>query len=91
MTRAQLGMSQPREDKMSLQAIKDLIPTLTHQERKELLNLLVDTFVETPDSRLRAGKKRSLRDLRGLGKEIWQGVDAQEYIDRQRDEWDHRS
>jgi len=27
------------------------------------------------------------RDLAGLGKEIWAGEDAQQYIDRLRDEW----
>ena len=28
--------------------------------------------------------KRSLSELQGLGKEIWQGVDAQEYINELR-------
>ena len=31
---------------------------------------------------------RRLSELRGLGKEIWQGIDAQAYVDRLRDEWD---
>lgn len=31
---------------------------------------------------------RSLRELRGLGKEIWQAIDAQEYVNRLRDEWE---
>jgi hypothetical protein len=29
-----------------------------------------------------------LMDLKGLGKEIWQGEDAQDYINRLRDEWE---
>ena len=33
-------------------------------------------------------KKRSILELRGLGKEIWQGVNAQTYVDRLREEWD---
>ena len=33
---------------------------------------------------------RSILDLEGLGKEIWQGVDAKRYIDELRDEWEHR-
>lgn len=74
----------------SLQAIKDAIPTLSHDERKELLDLLVDTFVE-PGGQPRMGKRRSLRELRGLGKHIWEGIDAQDYINQQRDEWDQRS
>ncbi len=26
--------------------------------------------------------------LRGLGKDLWQGIDAQEYVDRERASWD---
>jgi hypothetical protein len=33
-------------------------------------------------------KKRSLRELRGLGKEIWKDLDAQEYVNRLRSEWE---
>ena len=28
------------------------------------------------------------RDLHGLGSEIWEGEDAQEYVNRLRDEWE---
>ena len=35
-----------------------------------------------------AQKRRSILELEGLGKEIWQDVDAQEYIDRERASWD---
>jgi hypothetical protein len=29
----------------------------------------------------------SVMELQGLGKEIWQGVDAQKYVDRERTAW----
>ena len=29
-------------------------------------------------------KKRSIMELEGLGKEIWEGIDAQEYVDELR-------
>ena len=29
----------------------------------------------------------SILELQGLGKEIWQGIDAQEYVDRERSSW----
>ncbi|MCB0252716.1 MAG: hypothetical protein KDI55_03200 [Anaerolineae bacterium] len=35
--------------------------------------------------------KRRITELRGLGKEIWQDVDAQQYIDNLRSEWKQRS
>ncbi|MBD2104948.1 hypothetical protein [Leptolyngbya sp. FACHB-261] len=31
--------------------------------------------------------KYSIMELEGLGKEIWQGIDAQEYVDQERDSW----
>jgi hypothetical protein len=34
------------------------------------------------------GKKHDVTELRGLGKEIWAGIDAQEYVNRERDSWD---
>ena len=35
--------------------------------------------------------RRSIMELHGLGKEIWDGVDAQEYVNRLRDEWDRQA
>jgi AbrB family looped-hinge helix DNA binding protein len=29
----------------------------------------------------------ALAELRGLGREIWEGIDAQDYVNRERDEW----
>ncbi len=31
--------------------------------------------------------KRSIRELRGLGKEIWERIDAQEYVAQERSTW----
>lgn len=36
------------------------------------------------------GGRRSILELRGLGKEVWKGIDAKLYIDELRDEWDAR-
>jgi hypothetical protein len=33
-------------------------------------------------------KKRSIMEFRGLGKEIWDGIDAQEYVRNERASWD---
>ena len=32
--------------------------------------------------------KHSILELIGLGKEVWEGVDADEYIDQERESWD---
>ena len=31
--------------------------------------------------------EHSILELEGLGKEIWQGIDAQQYVDRERESW----
>jgi hypothetical protein len=51
---------------------------LTAPERRRLMEAL---SAVTPASR------RSITELRGLGKEIWQGQDAQEYVNQERDSW----
>ncbi len=33
-----------------------------------------------------SGKEHSITELRGCGKKIWKGVDAQEYVDKLREE-----
>jgi hypothetical protein len=37
--------------------------------------------------RVSPNPKRSIMELERLGKEIWQGIDAQEYVDRERSSW----
>ena len=34
--------------------------------------------------------EQSLLGLEGLGAEIWHGIDAQQYVNELRDEWDRR-
>ena len=34
--------------------------------------------------------RRRITELRGLGKEIWEGIDAQAYVNELRAEWDDR-
>jgi len=70
---------------MTIQEMLQEIPTLTIAERKRLMLALVDSFVESPEP-----KKHSLSELDGLGAEIWQGIDAQEYVNQLRSEWDDR-
>ena len=56
---------------------------LTPNERKELLKLLHDLVAK--DERK---PKRSLFELAGLGKEVWQDIDTDAYLNELRDEWD---
>ncbi len=68
---------------MTINELLEQAKTLSAQDRKQLAKLLIDTLDVTPGS-----TSRRLSELRGLGKEIWEGVDPQEYVDQMRDEWD---
>lgn len=46
--------------------------------------------VATDAAAKEAGSPRSLLDLEGLGAELWGSVDAQDYVDRLREEWGGR-
>ncbi len=70
---------------MVVNELLEEIRTLPLEERKQLMKLMVDILSEPPRT---PDQKHSLRELRGLGKEIWTGIDAQDYIDQQRNEWD---
>jgi len=71
---------------MSLQEVLREAENLSREEQSQLIKLLLDRVLTSSNTQL--DKSHSLRELRGLGKEIWEGVDAQEYINQQRDEWD---
>jgi hypothetical protein len=51
---------------------------LTEEDRKRLVQALTAGRTETG---------RHITELRGLGKEIWRGRDAQQYVDQERDSW----
>ena len=59
------------------------IAVLSMEQQLYILNRL---FTDA----LRQVKPEPLLDitgLRGLGKEIWRGIDAQEYVNQERDSW----
>jgi hypothetical protein len=59
-----------------------LVDRLSLEEQQQLLAELVARVHQ------RAEPHYSIRELRGLGKEIWDGIDAQAYVNQERDAWD---
>jgi hypothetical protein len=55
---------------------------LTHEEQQKLSEVL------SQHAGRKNGGTHQITDLRGLGKEIWKGVDADEYVAEERDSWD---
>jgi hypothetical protein len=58
------------------------VQALSHNEQRELVAQI--------EEGLRAPRpaRRKLAELRGLGKEIWAGVDVREYLRKERESWD---
>ena len=65
----------------SYQDIRRRVEELTPDEQIRLLEELA-VLVHR-----RSSPPRSILELQGLGKEIWRGIDAQQYVDRERDSW----
>ena len=63
------------------------IKLLPREQQVQLLNILRDELEKGDDN----GKRHSILDLHGLGKEIWQGVNPKEYVNKLRDEWKDRA
>ena len=80
MTISQISNAGPVIEKILRQT-----EALSVRERKELVKLLIDSLEFIPTA---SPPVRHLRELRGLGKELWQGIDAQDYVNQLRDEWD---
>ncbi|MBK9124136.1 MAG: hypothetical protein IPM16_13610 [Chloroflexi bacterium] len=58
---------------------------LSLQEQRDLVRLLSESIRHGEESR-----KHSILELAGLGADIWKGIDAQDYVDQLRREWDDR-
>ena len=68
---------------LTYQDIIHQVGTLTTNEQLRLLEDLA-AIIRT---RMRLSTQRSIMELEGLGKEVWQKIDAQEYINQERDSW----
>lgn len=63
------------------QDIRRQIENLASDEKLQLLEELAARH------RMQLKPKRSIMELKRLGKELWQGLDTQAYINRERASW----
>lgn len=68
---------------------EQLVKQLPPEERLQLVEMVNEDLAARPRDEPEKNK-RSLMELHGLGAEIWEGIDAQEYVNDLRKEWDHR-
>lgn len=70
-------------------AVKEILQEaekLSMDERKELIKALIDMLIE--QSAERTVPRRSIRQFRGIGAHLYDGTDAQAYIEQIRRDWD---
>jgi hypothetical protein len=73
---------------MTVADVLEQAKSLSVNERWELIRKLRESL----DLEMQASTpKHSIMELAGLGKQVWEGIDAQEYINQLRSEWDARS
>ena len=71
------------------------MPALTYDEilnqvrRLELIDQvrLLEELATIVHYRVKAQPKHSILELEGLGKEIWEGIDVDQYIENERKSW----
>ncbi len=77
---------------MTAKRVEDIyeqhVKSLPEVEQLRLITLIAQQLMATAAPATRP--QRSLPELEGLGAEMWQGIDAQQYVDELRTEWDHR-
>lgn len=77
---------------MQIMSIEQLcerhIKSLPSREQLKLVELIARKMARHRDATKHP--KRSIMKLHGLGAEVWEGNDTQEYVNELRKEWDHR-
>lgn len=63
--------------------VLNLAQELTPEEQLQL----IEDLISVARHRVTAKPPRSILELEGLGKEVWNGIDAQEYVNQERDSW----
>lgn len=72
---------------MSAVNLAEIIPLVEKLSSEEKLQL-VEYVAHDLQRKAQPAPRLSWKDARGLGKEIWQGIDVDQYIDELRNEWD---
>ena len=66
----------------------DCVKGIMYLRPEEQLSLMKIISAELNRSFGKRVAKHSILELEGLGAEIWKGIDAQEYVRKERESWD---
>lgn len=71
---------------MSAELVQEIMRQVEKLSTRDQLEIL-DDLVRRAAQREPPSGTRSILELEGLGKEIWDGIDAQEYVRSERESW----
>ncbi|MEW6380740.1 MAG: nucleotidyltransferase domain-containing protein [bacterium] len=60
------------------------------EKRRKVHASLISQVLEEGKVIYEGGQKVSFYDIKGVGKEVWEGVDAQRYVNQERASWDEK-
>lgn len=69
---------------MTLETLVETVKALPVEQRKQLVMAILDSFTEE-----QSAKRHSILEFRGVGAHL-RDIDAQEYVNQLRREWDER-
>ena len=69
---------------ITYRGVLDQARQLTSDEQLKLL----EDLAAIVRKKITAKPKHSIMELKGLGKEIWEGIDVEKYIEEERNSWD---
>jgi hypothetical protein len=68
----------------SERVVREYLESGSYSTAEQVIDDALETLVEKHPL---TENRTSILELQGLGKAIWQGIDAQEYVDRERASW----
>ena len=66
----------------------DYVKGIAFLDIDEQLTLLEVISARVKKSIIKRRKKNTIMELEGLGADIWKGIDAQDYVHKERKSWD---
>jgi hypothetical protein len=81
------GPLQPKEANMAGTDVERICREVLQLPTREKM-LLLSRVMADLSTELGASTLNNIRAMKGVGKEIWKGIDIQDYVDKERASWD---
>ncbi len=70
------------------EVLNEVLNQVQHLTPDDQLRLVEDLVANIRRQGTGRPKKHNIMEFRGMGKEVWEGVDVEKYIDEERNSWE---